>query len=72
MVDCELMSTCLFFNDQMANMPNMAEMQKKKYCHGNYNICARYKVYKALGREKVPKNLFPIELNKVDQIISQG
>lgn len=72
MPDCEILSTCIFFNDKMNNAPDMAEYQKKKYCISDKSKCARYKVYRALGREKVPKDLFPFQIDKVDQIVEKG
>jgi hypothetical protein len=70
MADCELLSKCLFFNDQLANMPDMADLMKDKYCRGDSSICARYKVFSALGNDRVPNNLYPKDLKKADQIIT--
>ena len=72
MADCECLPTCLFFNDQLANMPDMAELMKEKYCRGDNSMCARYKVFRALGKEKVPLDLYPLDIKKADQIISGG
>lgn len=71
MADCKLTGGCLFFNDQMANMPGTAEIYKKKYCAGEYADCARYLVFKAIGREHVPKDLFPNQQEKVQKIIDK-
>ena len=72
MPDCEIISSCIFFRDQMANVPDMAKFQKQKYCKGDNSLCARYRVYKALGRHKVPEDLFPIQNDKADDIIKKG
>ncbi|MDY6986964.1 MAG: hypothetical protein SWQ30_02810 [Thermodesulfobacteriota bacterium] len=72
MADCELLSKCLFFNDQLANMPDMADLMKEKYCRGDNSMCARYKVFAALGEAKVPPGLYPIDRRKADQIIAGG
>lgn len=69
MPDCELSTKCLFFNDKMANMPSTASMMKRKYCQGNFEQCARYIVCKALGRDKVPADLTPSQVDKAKQII---
>ena len=66
---CELLDTCVFFRGQMAEMPDLAELQKKKYCLGDNSICARYRVCKRLGREKVPPDLFPIDMKRAEKII---
>ena len=48
--DCELLSTCLFFND-MRDTSKMTGVLKEQYCRGNYAWCGRYMVFKALDRE---------------------
>ena len=64
---CELLKNCPFFNAKMKDMPAASELFKKKYCLNNNSECARYLVYKAMGREKVPIDLFP---NQKDVAIS--
>ena len=64
MANCELIEKCLFFNDKMGDKPGTAEMFKKRYCKEDNSNCARHMVVKAVGREKVPPDLFP---NQVDQ-----
>lgn len=71
MPNCELIATCVFFNDIMPDMPDMAELMKDKYCRDDNNRCARYRVFKALGREEVPSDLFPIDMQRADQIMSE-
>lgn len=62
MPDCELLSTCLFFNDGMHEMSGMTELDKERYCKGDYTWCGRYMVFKALERERkkeqAPSDLF--------------
>jgi hypothetical protein len=72
MANCELLEKCLFFNDKMGNRPGMAEMYKKKYCRGDNSDCARHMVVEAMGREKVPTNLFPNQADEAKRIISAG
>lgn len=69
---CELLTTCIFFKDEMANMPLASDLMKDTYCRGNNSLCARYMVFKALGREKVPRDLFPDERKKAKEIIEKG
>ncbi len=69
MADCEMLSKCLFFNNQMANMPAMAEMMKKKYCRGDNTKCARYLVCTRLGREKVPADLTPAQIERAEAML---
>lgn len=72
MADCECLPQCPFFNDLLADTPATADMMKKRYCRGAFEKCARYKVFKAKGREFVPKNLFPNMTDKAEQIINSA
>lgn len=69
MPDCAMMPNCLFFNDKMANMPTTANLMKRKYCQDNFSTCARYVVCKALGKEKVPADLTPSQMDKAKLLI---
>ncbi|MBN1698014.1 MAG: hypothetical protein JW881_10910 [Spirochaetales bacterium] len=72
MADCECLGGCIFFNDKMGNMPSIASIMKQNYCKTNNSGCARYMVFKALGKEKVPGDLFPNNVEKAKQIIAKG
>ena len=61
MASCELIETCIFFNDHMESMPSSANLMKMIYCQGDNSKCARFQVFKKEGRDKVPRNLFPSE-----------
>ncbi len=67
---CSLTEGCIFFNDKMANMPSMAKMYKQRYCEDSFETCARYEVFKAIGRENVPADLYPNEAEKASGLIS--
>jgi len=72
MARCELIDTCIFFNDQMANMPSTAAVYKNLYCEKDYATCGRYMIFKALGRENVPKDLFPNQGDRAKAIIGNN
>lgn len=72
MVDCELLAGCLFFNDEMPMESGLGTIYKQKYCQGSNEECARYMVFKELGREKVPTNLYPNMTDRARKIISEG
>ena len=72
MADCELLQTCIFFNDKMANIPSTAEIFKMKYCHGDNAECARYMVFRKLGRPKVPQDLYPNQVDVAKSVIAAG
>ena len=69
MADCELLSGCLFFNDKMPDNSGMGSIFKKKYCQGNFTICARFQVAKTLGRPKVPTDLYPNMQDRAKELI---
>ena len=72
MAECECLGGCIFFNDKMKNMPAMAEQYKKKFCTGDNEKCARYFVFKAMGRENVPPTLFPNQMEEAQHIVLTG
>ena len=69
MADCELLKGCLFFNDKMQMDSGMGVLYKKKYCLADNSECARYIVAKKLGREKVPKSLYPNMLDDAQRLL---
>jgi hypothetical protein len=70
MAECECLSGCPFFNDKMKEMPALAQMYKTKYCRNGENAdCARHMVKVALGKEKVPADLYPNQIDKAKAII---
>lgn len=69
MSKCELINSCIFFNDQMLNMPSTAAVYKKIYCEQDFEKCARLAIVKTLGREHVPKDLFPNQMERAEAII---
>lgn len=70
MAKCELLNGCPFFNDRMGGMPATAAIYKKNYCEGDKSACARYMVFKALGKEHVPADLFPNQVDDARRIIA--
>jgi len=72
MGECELLSSCPFFLDKMTNMPATAEILKRRYCRKDNSKCARFMVFKKLGREKVPLDLFPNQRERAQEIITKG
>ena len=70
MAACELLAGCVFFHDNMVNMLARAELMKQGLCLVNNRACARYRVYQALGRSKVPTDLFPNHTEQANMLIS--
>ena len=71
MNDCPLINKCPFFNERMANTPAIIKIFKNEYCQG-YNLkCARFLVFDALGKKKVPLNLYPNQTERAEEIIKE-
>jgi hypothetical protein len=60
-MDCQKLATCIFFNDQMDQMPSVAALLKSQFCRGAFEECARFQVAAKLGGSAVPKDLFPTD-----------
>lgn len=72
MADCECLNACPFFNDQMAEMPSMSNIIKQRYCRGSNSQCARHMVFRTLGRERIPADLYPSQTERADTLIAAG
>lgn len=72
MFECECLPTCPFFNDNMKGFENIKEMLKKRLCKGDNTNCARYLVFKALGKQNVPLDLFPNQVERAELIVAQA
>jgi hypothetical protein len=71
MEKCELLDGCLFFKDQMKNMPTVKDMMKRLYCLWHFEQCARYRVATVLGRKKIPTDLFPNDTTRAKIILNR-
>lgn len=72
MGECKLLEGCIFFNDEMKDMEGLAELYKNMYCLGDNSNCARFIVADKLGRENVPKDLYPNMFRKASELIAKG
>jgi len=70
MADCECLAGCLFFNDQMAEMPSMSNIIKERYCRGSSTHCARHMVFRTLGKAAVPTDLYPSQVERAEAQIA--
>lgn len=50
-------------------MPTASELLKQQYCHGDWASCARCMIFQSLGREAVPFDLFPDEIDRAIEIL---
>jgi len=72
MVKCEYTEICAFFNEGMADRPAIANMMKKKYYARNPSACARYMILKTVGKDRVPVDLVPNNVDMAQTIIAEG
>jgi hypothetical protein len=56
----------------MKNLPGASEVLKRKYCRGGqYESCARYRVYKIFGKGNVPQDLSPTRIDIAEKLIAE-
>lgn len=73
MADCECIQGCPFFNGRMAiTMSAIVESMKKKYCQGSNADCARHMIARTLGKEHVPTDLIPNQVDRAKGILAQN
>jgi hypothetical protein len=72
MADCECLPKCIFFNDQMAEMPAMSDIIKQRYCRDSNTHCARHMVFRVFGSAAVPSDLYPSQVDRAEQILATG
>ncbi len=70
MAECERLKECSFFQGTMTYKPAISDIFKEEYCLGDSSKCARYMVFKTLGKDKVPADLTPYMMSRAKEIIS--
>jgi hypothetical protein len=73
MATCECLARCPFFHDEMADMPSTTMLLKARYCDGDGADslrCARHMVFAAMGRDAVPTDLYPSDVDRAEQVIA--
>ena len=70
MTACEFIEKCPFFHDKLENKPETVEEMKTAYCRTNNLNCARYMVANALGKERMPANLYPHEKVRAYEVLA--
>lgn len=70
MANCASIEKCVFFQDKMANMPDIAASMKRRLCQTDNSKCARWMVRTKLGPASVPADLFPNQVERANMIIA--
>ncbi len=71
MADCECLRGCPFFNDKMKPQEGLGAIIKRKYCLGDNSKCARFMVFKKMGKPAVPDDLYPNMVDRAQKIINR-
>ena len=70
--ECELLWECLFFNSKISKIDRyLRTVYREEYCQRDYTHCAIYMVAQALGREKVPTDLYPNMRDRAQKILTK-
>jgi hypothetical protein len=70
MAQCECLEGCPFFHEKMDDMPNITRIYKNRYCLGSNFDCARHMVFRELGSEHVPENMYPNQVDRAAEILN--
>lgn len=68
-MDCTYLLQCPFYNNLMPDMLEFLSLDKARYCVDDLSSCARYQVSKTVGREKLPMDLYPRQIERVAEIL---
>jgi hypothetical protein len=71
MADCPVTKECAFYAGAVEADEGARQAARKAYCHGEYENCARYRVWEA-SEQAVPDDLLPGDTARADSMISQG
>lgn len=69
-MECELRQYCSLYKEMMS-INGAHKHIGSKYCKQKAEDCARYIVYKKLGKDKIPDDLFPGEVERAFKIIKK-
>lgn len=66
---CRFSSSCDFFLEKMKNNSSLKDFFKIDFCVRAPQFCARYIICSTTGKESVPKDLMPYEIQKVKELL---
>jgi len=69
---CPSLDKCPFFAGRLSVKSATDEITKKTFCYSTKEDCARYYVLNNLGREHVPENLHPIQMNIAELLVKNA
>ena len=68
MVRCKLTDDCPFFTDVVGYSPELNDAMKQRYCLVDNPECARRRAIDSVGRENVPVEMLPSDLDLLEQL----
>jgi UTP-glucose-1-phosphate uridylyltransferase len=66
---CPVLEQCRFFNNVLENMPAISESLMEQYCLGDNTECARFFIFDEIGKEHLPDDVFPHEMEKAKKLV---
>jgi len=72
MSSCSKKILCAYYHNRFQINSSDYDYNKKKYCEGDYQKCARYIVFEKIGFMKVTNDLLPHQIEKAEKICSNG
>jgi len=69
---CEFFEVCTFLNDRLGHMPQIAGLYRLQFCEGDSRSCARHMVMSRVGTEAAPKDLYPNQQERAEDIIAES
>jgi hypothetical protein len=56
----------------MQHMPAIAAGLKKRFCLNEFETCARYMIFRKLGKPAVPADLYPNQRTRAEGILASA
>jgi len=69
---CEFFGECTFLNDRLGHMPQIAGLYRLQFCEGDSHSCARHMVMSRVGIDAAPRDLYPNQQERAEDIISDS
>jgi len=66
---CPVLEQCRFFNNIIEDVPSISEALKEQYCLCDHSGCARFFIFREIGKEHLPDDVFPHEMEKAEKIV---
>ncbi|GAB4281507.1 MAG: hypothetical protein Kow0067_00960 [Coriobacteriia bacterium] len=67
---CDHIGYCPLTADATGYSPEFARNLRTIWCRGEFTACARYHAARLLGTENVPVDLFPVDRERVSQLLA--